>query len=212
MYKELSESIKKYSPSGPELENIRNRFLAHSFIHSGDNLYGEMYEAWVYEFLKSWALVCDDVSFFVNKVGVVPQGVLVDGLDYDKNGQILFYEGGLKVAEFDGLFIFKNRIVFVESSISELRSYYRRLEDRLVKKRLLLSKFFNTAEVYSLVVTRPKKRSLVYRSLPHLVLYKLKDPDFSNMKVSRVSEESVLCNSPKLVDLDSISSLFSSSF
>lgn len=211
MYKELNDSIKKYSPSGPELENIRNRFLAHSFIHCGDNLYGEMYEAWVYEFLKSWALVCDDVSFFVRKVGT-PQGDLVNGLTYDKNGQIIFYDNGLKVAEFDGLFIFKKRIVFVESSVSELRSYYRRLEDRLVKKRLLLSKFFNTDEVYSLVVTRPKKRSLVYRSLPNLVLYKLKDPDFSNMKVSRVSEESVLCNSPKLVDLDSISSLFSSSF
>lgn len=212
MYKELSDCLKKYSPLESELSQIESAFLSHSFIHSGGNLYGEKYEGWVYEYLKSWALSCDDVSSYILKLKPNDSSSInSDGLNYDKNGQIIFLKNGKKLAEYDGLFIFKGKIVFVESSVSELRSYFRNLEERLIKKRLLLTEHFNTEDVYYLVVTRPRKRSLVYRSLPNLILYKLKDPDFSIMDSSRASVESIDSLNPKLVDLKSISSsLFSS--
>jgi len=210
MYKDLNNSIKKFSPDKQELDLILSKFSSHVFSHKGDNLFGEKYEVWVYEYLKSWALQCDDVTSFVVK----DKSEELKGsnqLCYDKNGQIVYIEQGVKKAEYDGLFIYKNKIVFVESSVSELRKYFRNLEDRLKIKRDLLVDYFKTEEIYVLVVTRPKKRSLVYRSLPYLVLYKLKNPDFDNIQISdRVFE--TIDNRSKLVDLNSISSFFSSSF
>lgn len=206
MYKDLNRSLKEFYPTDTELTNLSDRFMNHEFIHKGDNIFGEMYEAWVYEYLKSWAIANPEVSQFVIKKSFSNREYS-NGLNYDKNGQIIYYQNGKKAAEYDGLFIYKDKIVFVESSVSELRSYYRRLEDKLVTKRQLLVDLFKTDEVYYLVVTRPKKRSLAYRSLPYLVLYKLKDPDFTVM----VKNDRVLFKpNPKLVDLESIS--FSSSF
>lgn len=204
MYKELKASIKDYVPTESDIENIANNFLNHSFIHSGDNLLGEKYEAWVYEYLKLWASKCPDVSKFVIKTPSNTEPVQ-DGLGYDKNGQIVYFKKGKKIAEYDGLFIYKNRVVFVESSVSELRSYFSKLKERVVKKRELLVGLFNTEEVYYLVVTRPKKKSLAYRSLPHLVLYTLKNPNYSELsKTERVYKEN-----SKNITLDLIFSSFS---
>ncbi len=205
MYKELNNSLKGYVPTDNELIEINNRFLEHRFIHSGDNLFGEKYEAWVYEYLKSWALNNIDVSSFIIKDSKFRSNSS-NGLDYDKNGQIIYLKDGKKIAEYDGLFVYKDKIIFVESSVSELRNYYRKIEDKLIIKRDLLIKLFNTEEVYYLMITRPRKRSLVYRSLPHLILYKLKNPNFDTLNSdSRVS----MLNDKKFIDLKSIS--FSSS-
>lgn len=224
MYKELNNSIKGFIPTTIELEEITNRFLKHQFIHSGDNLFGEMYEAWVYEYLKSWAYNNSDVTSFVIKDGKF-RCYNSNGLDYDKNGQILYLKDGKKIAEYDGLFIYKDKVIFVESSVSELRNYYRKIEDKLIIKRDLLVKLFDTEEVYYLMITRPKKRSLVYRSLPHLILYKLKNPDLDSIidssrdtcKYKKPDIESFIdsnqvsmLNDKKFIDLSSIS--FSSSF
>jgi len=149
LYKELASTLKSFIPTSEELDALLVNYNKHSFIHSGDNLFGEKYEAWVYEYLKLWANNCSDVSDFMIK-------------------------DSKKVAEFDGIFKYKDRVVFVESSVSELRSYYRRLEGKIEFKRNLLVDYFNTEEVYLLLVTRPKKKSMVYRSNPHLVLYSLK--------------------------------------
>lgn len=204
MYKELNNSIKGYVPTSSDWDRIVDRFLSHNFIHRGDNLFGEMYEAWVYEYFKSWAYQNQDVSTYIIK-DCSFKSSSGNGLNYDKNGQIIFLKDGKKLAEYDGLFIYRNRVVFIESSVSELRSYYRKIEDRLIIKRALLVDHFKTEEVYYLMVTRPKKRTLVYRSLPHLVLYKLKNPDFESLKIS--SRVSNLLSS-KFKDLTSFSSSF----
>lgn len=201
MYKELNNSLKSYTPTNSELKQIKERFLKHRIIHHGDNVFGEMYENWVYEYLKSWAFNNSDVSSFIIKDNNTTC-INSEGLNYDKNGQIIYLKNGKKIAEFDGLFIYRNKIVFVESSVSELRNYYRKMEDKLIVKRDLLTKLFNTEEVYYLIVTRPKKRSLVYRSLPHLILYKLKNPNFDTLKSdSRVS----VLDDKKFIELKSIS-------
>ena len=174
MYKELASTLKSFIPTSEELDALLVNYNKHSFIHSGDNLFGEKYEAWVYEYLKLWANNCSDVSDFMIKDSSLKISTPVNGLTYDKNGQIIFMDSGKKVAEFDGIFKYKDRVVFVESSVSELRSYYRRLEGKIEFKRNLLVDYFNTEEVYLLLVTRPKKKSMVYRSNPHLVLYSLK--------------------------------------
>lgn len=207
MYKELNNCLKSYIPTNEELTCINDRFLSHKFIHSGDNLFGEKYEAWVYEYLKSWALQTSDVSSFIIKNSKLKSNK-TDGLDYDKNGQIIYLKGSKKLAEFDGLFFYKDKVVFVESSVSELRQYYRRIEDKLLVKRDLLMNLFNTEEVYYLMITRPKKRSLVYRSLPNLILYKLKNPVFETLKSSN---QVSYIKDDKFIDLNSISfSSFSS--
>lgn len=183
MYKELSSDLKSYTPTDLELEYITDNFLKHSFKFSGNNLFGEMYEAWVYEYLKAWAISNPLVTTYVSKNKTGKTG-LYNGLDYDKNGQIIYLKDGRKAAEYDGLFIYNGKVVIVESSVSELRSYYRNIEDKLILKRELLVSYFNTEEVYYLMVTRPGKKSLVYRSLPHLILYKLKNPVFDTLKGS----------------------------
>lgn len=201
MYKDLAHSLKTYAPSESDIQNITNRFLDHKFIHSGDNLFGEKYEAWVYEYLKQWSIDTVDVEGYVSKENFTSKSN--KGLVNDKNGQILFMDNGQKVAEYDGLFIYKSKIVFVESSVSDLRQYFRKLEHRLIKKRQILVDLFNTEEVYYLVISRPKKRSIVYRSLPNLVLYKLKNPDFESLTISNPG---LKLESPKLIGLESISS------
>lgn len=206
MYKELKDAIRKFTPGELERESIVNNFLSHSFKHTGNNLIGEMYEAWVYEYLKLWADRCEDVKRFVLKEPSSNIG-LRDGLLCDNSRQIIYQKNGKKIAEFDGLFNYKGKVVFVESSVSDLRSYYKKLEDRIVKKRELLTKLFNTQEIYYLVVTRPKKRSLTYRSLPHLVLWTLKNPNYFELtKTDRVVS---MLNSSKFIKLDPTSSFFS---
>ncbi len=208
MFKELKNSIRAFNPCESDLEIISNNFLDHSFIHNGENLFGEMYEAWVYEYLKTWADRCDDVTDFVVKDSKL-KTLTKTGLNYDKNGQIIYLKNNKKIAEYDGLFKYRDKIVFVESSVSENRSYFRKLEDRIVEKRILLVKLFNSEEVYYLVVTRPKKKSLTYRSLPHLILYTIKNPEFSELqKKDRVQKS----NSDKYIDLNKSISSFSSPF
>ncbi|MBN2617117.1 MAG: hypothetical protein JXR64_02255 [Spirochaetales bacterium] len=200
MYQELSSVLKKYTPAEEALDLINSGYSNHKFMHKGENLFGEQYETWVYEYLKQWALQCNDVTKYVLK-NCKAKCLKTDGLTYDKNGQIVFIKNSVKLAEFDGLFFYKDKIVFIESSVSELRSYFRTLEDRVVSKRELLVEYFKTEEVYYLVVTRPRKKTLVYRSLPHLILYKIKNPDFSKIdRIDRVSTN----KSDKLVMLDSI--------
>lgn len=201
MYKELKDSIREYSPGEEELKSILSRVENSELIHKGQNRDGEIYENWVYNYLESWAVNCSEVSGYLLKRPIPSDYPLC----YDANGQIVYLENGKKLAEYDGLFIYKGRVVFVESSISDLRSYYKKLESRLVKKRELLVKLFNTEEVYYLLVTRPKKRTLPYRSLPHLILYKLKSPELTNVS-NRASE----LNSSKLLDINSFISSFSS--
>lgn len=186
------------------MENINNSFLEHNFIHRGNNLFGEMYEAWVYEYIKSWANYCPDVSSFVLKDPALKTD-MGNGLNYDKNGQIIYISNGKKIAEYDALFIYKDKVVFVESSVSELRSYFRSLQDKLIKKRKLLVEEFGIEEVYYLVVTRPRKKSLTYRSLPHLILYTLKNPEFDLIEKT---DRDYSLNSNKFVSLKSISSSF----
>ena len=67
MYKQLNCSIKEFLPTKMDFEQITNMFLEHNFVHSGQNLFGEQYEAWVYEYLKAWALNCKEVSAYVLK-------------------------------------------------------------------------------------------------------------------------------------------------
>lgn len=204
MYKELKDSIRQYKPSETDIKNISNSFLKHKFIHKGDNLFGEKYEAWVYEYLKSWAFHCPDVSGFIIK----GQNLKFDGrngLNYDKNGQIIYNFEGRKVAEYDALFKYKDKIVFVESSVSELRSYFRNLEQKLIRKRKLLVEDFGTEEVYYIVITRPRKRSLTYRSLPHLILCTLKNPEFDLLEKT---DRADCLNSKKYISLESIFSSF----
>ncbi|MGL1892394.1 MAG: hypothetical protein OCD02_12270 [Spirochaetaceae bacterium] len=203
MYKDLSSSLKTFSPSELETAQIVNNFLNHNFIHSGDNLHGEEYEAWIYEYLKSWAVQNSDVSKFLIKDGSKKIVSNKDGLNFDKNGQIVYFKAGIKVAEYDCLFVYKGKIIFVECSVSDLRSYYRRLEDKIIVKRNYLVDLYNTEEVYYLVVTKPKKRSITYRSLPHLVLYKLKNPEFSTLKKT---DQVFNTKSEKLVTISSFSS------
>lgn len=206
MYKELRDKIKQYRPSEADLKSIINSFLDHNFVHSGDNLFGEMYEAWVYEYLRAWAYYCPEVTGFVIK-NPISVSKCRNGMNYDKNGQIVYISEGRKIAEYDSIFKYKDKIVFVESSVSELRSYYRNLRDRIVEKRKLLVELLKTEEVYSLVVTRPKKRSLVYRSLPHLILFTLKNPEFYQLeKTGRVNN----LKSEKYISLNSIFSSSSS--
>ena len=171
MYSILAKELKSFTPTKDQWEEIRKNFNRHNYIHSGDNLFGEEYEVLVYEYLKIWANSCKDVSYFMTKD---PANVARSrGLINDKNGQIIFIDGGKKLAEFDGIFRYKNKVVFVESSVSELRSYYRRLESKIEFKRKLLVDYYKTEEVYFLLVTRPKKKSMVYRSNPYLVLFNL---------------------------------------
>lgn len=207
MYKELKKSIKDFTPSEVDKEDICNNFLSHNFIHQGGNLVGEMYEAWAYEYLKAWAFYCKDVNNFIIK-GDSANSRKNSGLCYDKNGQIVYLKNGKKVAEYDGLFKYKDKIVFVESSVSELRSYFKNLESSLIRKRDLLAKLFNTDEVYYLVITRPKKRTLVYRSLPHLVLCTIKNPEFSDLEKTDRANETFI--SEKYIYLDDFISSFSS--
>lgn len=204
MFKELKDSISEYNPGEDELDSILHRVKKSSLVHSGENRIGEIYETWVYEYLKSWAVQCQDVKSFLLKEEFQKT---YNGLSYDKNCQIVFYKNGRKVAEYDSLFIYKDKVVFVESSISDLRSYYRKLEDRLIIKRQYLVDLFKTEEVYYLLVTRPKKRTIPYRSLPHLILYKLKNPDISEIDENI---QALDLNSKKLTKLQDFISSFSS--
>ena len=198
MYKDLANSLKSFSPLN--MDKIINRFFEHNFVHKGDNLFGEMYEAWVYEYLMEWACNTTEVASFVLKTPNKEHYSSSEGLSNDKNGQIVYYQKSIKVAEFDGIFTYKGKIVFVESSVSTLRQYFRKLEDKLINKRELLVKHFGTEEIYYLVITRPKKRSIIYRSLPHLILYKLKSPDFGLLTQS---DQALIPDCPKLKELKS---------
>jgi len=183
VYKELNNLLKSYNPTQEEIDQIFSRFNSHSFSHSGDNQIGEEYEVWVYEYLKQWAIQEKSVSAYVAKSGKF-RNKNTDSFNYDNKGQLIYLKKGKRIAEFDGLFIYKNKVIFVESSVSELRSYFKKLEERLKQKHDLLVEYFKTEEVYYLLVTRPRKKSLVYRSLPNLVLYKLKTPEsFFNNKL-----------------------------
>lgn len=203
MYKELKNSLKEFSLEEDELNSVLFRVKQSPTVHLGQNRDGEIYESWVYEYLKSWAVKCPEVKSFLIKKKIKSSS---DGLNYDKNGQIVFYKNGRKSAEYDGMFIYKNKIVFLESSISDLRSYYRRLEDRLIVKRQYLVDLFKTEEVYYLLVTRPKKRTIPYRSLPHLILYNLKSPDLNSVNENIQALE---LNSEKLMKLTEFISSFS---
>lgn len=202
MYKELRDSIKEFNPGEDELKDILSRVANSSLSHRGQNRDGEIYEKWVYEYLKSWALSCDSVKAYLNKLPERSDYPLT----YDTAGQIIYIKNGKKLAEYDGLFIYRDKVVFVESSISDLRSYFKNLEKRLIEKRKLLVDLFKTEEVYYLLVTRPKKRTLVYRSLPNLILYKLKSPDLT-IANSRASD----LKSSKLLTANRFISSFSSS-
>ena len=108
MFKEIKSSIKNYLNSNNDNELIVNGFLEHSFIYSGDNKAGEMYEAWVYEYLKQWALQCDNVEAYIKKEIC---NKVSNGLGFDKNSQLIYMEKGKKLAEFDGLFLYKDNII-----------------------------------------------------------------------------------------------------
>lgn len=204
MFKELKDAIKEFSPNQDEIDSALLRVKNYNTVHLGENLEGEIYEAWVYEYLKAWAVKCPSVtSFLLKGVGATNS----DNLGFDKNGQIIFYKNGKKAAEYDGLFIYNNHIVFIEASISDLRSYYRKLEERLITKRQYLVDFFGTENVSYLLVTRPKKRTIPYRSLPDLILYKLKSPDLSNIVDS---DQASILESPKLKGMEDFISSFSS--
>lgn len=202
MYKELKDEIKSFTSNKESLDRIVHGFLKHNFKFSGNNLFGEQYEAWVYEYLKEWAIHSDNVDLYIEHKAFEGRRS-TQGLSYDRNGQIIYFDKGRRVAEYDGIFRYKGRYIFIESTVSELRSYFRKLEDRLILKRELLVGLLGTEEVYYLVVTRPGKKTLPYRSLPHLVLYKCKNPDFDSLtEPVRVNQ----IDSQKIVDLDIISS------
>lgn len=168
MYKILRTDIKSFIPRDSELELIRENTVLHSYSHTGDNSLGEVFEVWVYNWLLCWAQHNSCVSLFTLKDSLY-SGRRIQGLGYDNQGQIIISKEGRKLAEYDGLFVYKGCVIFVETSVSENRKYFRSLEQKLEKKRNLLKEVFKTEEIYCLMVTRPGKKSIKYRLLPFLV-------------------------------------------
>jgi hypothetical protein len=205
VYKTLRDDLNQFKPDDQKLLEIAHRVYSSDYVHKGANREGEEYENWVYENLKEWAINNPMVQgFLLKKVG--KKTGVNNGLGFDQNSQIIFYENGRKAAEYDGMFIYNNKLVIVESSISELRKYYRDLESRLEIKRELLVDFFCNTEIYSLLVTRPRKKTLPYRVLDYLVNYKLKNPEISIENPGVYME----LDNPKLMGLEDFISRFSS--
>jgi len=165
---EILDSLRKSLPSIITVEDFKDKIIKHRYITinyfnklktshdkynwAKKNVMGELYEALVSEALFDWAKNINDVNQFVLKNPYVKTKQAENGFGYDQQKITLFGDAN-PLAEFDALFQYKDKWVFVEITITTLRKNIKEFLQDVARKRKILKLIFNCDEIYSLLIT-----------------------------------------------------------
>ena len=120
------------------------------YIGAYSSFVGEIYENIIYELLIRYAKINQEITRFILKGPHQDnQKNIKNGFLIDRKSQIVYKSGYKDISEFDGLFMTKNAIYFVESTIVKDTIGLRK---RLKKKKSLLEILFPTTVVRALVI------------------------------------------------------------
>lgn len=181
----IIEALTNSQSSTLTIDEIENKLLSYGFPgisilrktskehknyhHNIANIKGQIYEAYIYETLYNWVKDNNRISKFVLKGPYVKSEKISTGFGYDHN-RLVYFSFDEQLAEFDGLFFFDNKPVFIEITTSTSGSIIvRKFVDDIKKKAKLLKELLNEDDVYSLVITPKKINSPRFKKLKNCI-------------------------------------------
>jgi len=160
-----------------------------NYHHNLANLKGQIYEAYICEILYNLAKDNERINKIVLKGPYVKQKEILTGFGYDKN-RIIYFSFDEQIAEFDELFFFNGKLVFVEITTTTSGSIImKNFVNDIKKKTKLLMELFDFEEVYSLVVTPKKINSLKFKELSNCVNWVIPNVKKIDHLISKLSKK-----------------------